>query len=142
MEKQSKTNDSKEVGTIVYSLNLERELKVEMRCLRRREFNWESGQVDGRKKEFKQPYLNNTSSHSGIINKIRSIDIPINLYSTLSCLWVKLMSGGIIKQNPKIKHCRNVIGISTSIYMALLCYALSQTSMASISTTYSTILVM
>ena len=142
MEKQVSTDYSKELDTIVYKLNLERELRVETKSLRRREFNWQSGQVDGRKREFKQPYLSNTSSSNGIINKFRSINIPINLYSTLSCLWVKLMSGGIIKQNPKIKHCRNVIGISTSIYMALLCYALSQTSVVPITTTYSTILVM
>lgn len=136
-----KTDYSKEVGTIIYSLNLERELRVETRSLRRREFNWQTGQVDGKKKEFKQTYLSNRSSPCGIINKLKS-NIPTGLYPTLSSLWVKVVSGGIINQNNKIKYCGNVIGISTSIYMALLCYVLSQTSMATISTTYSAMLVM
>ena len=135
-----------QVGTIVYKLNIENETHVETRTLKRRDFNWDSGKVEGRKKEFKQSQLDNTSLSlaSRVVTLIREMGqtlyIPFSVYSALLFFWIKLFTYGVNRQNMK-RH-NHTFCMRSSIYMAVTCYGLSHSTMAVLSlTSYSTIMI-
>ncbi|KAI6651730.1 hypothetical protein LOD99_4978 [Oopsacas minuta] len=140
--------DEQQIGTIIYKLNMETEIQTESKSLTRREFNWDSGQVDGRKRDFRPLYSGKKyqSSSSKVLSTAKSIGqavyTPFNLYSKLLFFWVKTLTGGISKQDLRMKNSRTVFGLITSIYMASMWYGISHTvTVLSISITYSSLLV-
>ena len=137
-----------QIGTIVYKLNIEMETQVGTRPLKRRDFNWDSGKVDGRKKELKQSQFENTSLSliSKVVNLIgeirQSLFLPFSLYSTLLFFWIKLMTHGINRQDIKMRH-KYKFCTRTSLYMAVTCYGISYSTMTALyATSYSTIMVL
>ena len=133
------------IGTIVYKLDISGETSVETRQLKRRDFNWDSGKVDGRKKELKQSQFENTSlstkcrlSLASIKEIGQSLLMPFSLYSTLLYFWVKVISHGMNRQDLKMRH-QYKFSMRSSLYMAVTFYGMSYGTMTALSvTSYST----